>query len=67
MLRSESGHVWSLITVLFTQIAVCKLLRGLAVVWPETVLFFPLYVFINCPASFCTMLCALDFARDHAT
>ena len=65
MLRSESSHVWSL--VLFTEIAVCKLLRGLAVVWPETVLFFPLYVFIHFPASFCTTLCALDFARDHAT
>ena len=31
-----------------------KFLRGLAVVWPETFLFCPLYVFIHLSASFCT-------------
>ena len=37
---------------LFTEIAVCKFLLGLAVVWPETFLFCPLYVFIHFPAPF---------------
>ena len=51
---------------LFTEIAVCKLLPGLAAVWPETFLFCPLYVFIHFSASFCTVYCALDLATDHA-
>ena len=32
---------------LFTEIAACKFLRGLAVVWPETFIFCPLYVCIH--------------------
>ena len=28
VLKSEFGHVWLLTTGLFTEIAVCKLLRG---------------------------------------
>ena len=51
---------------LFTEIAVCKSLPGLAAVWPETFLFCPLYVLIHFSASFCTVHCALDLARDHA-
>ena len=51
---------------LYTAIAVCKLLRGLAVVCSETFLLCPLYVFIPFSASFCTAHCALDFTRNHA-
>ena len=51
---------------LYTKIAVCKFLRGLVVVYSETILFCPLYVSIHFSASFCTAHCALDFARDHA-
>ena len=51
---------------LYTEIAVCKLLRGLAVVCSDTFLFCPFYVFIYFSASFCTAHCALDFDRDHA-
>ena len=32
---------------LVTEIAVCKFLRGFAVMWPEKFLFCPLYVFIH--------------------
>ena len=32
---------------LFTETVVCKFLRGLAVMRPETFLFYPLYVFIH--------------------
>ena len=62
------GHIWLLTTFvcLFTGIVVCTFLRGLVVVWPETFLFCPLYVFIHFSVSFCTAHCALDFARDHA-
>ena len=62
------GHVWLLtaFVFLFTGIAVCKFLRGLVIVWPETFLFCRLYVFIHFSVSFCTAHCALDFARDHA-
>ena len=52
---------------LFTRIAVCKFLRGLAVVWPETFLFVHclcLYtLYFSC--IFCMAHCALDFARGH--
>ena len=52
---------------LFTEIAVCKFLLGLVVVWPETFLCCPLYVFIHLSASFLYMAhCALDFARNRA-
>ena len=52
---------------MFTEIAVCKLLRGLAVVRPGT-----LYIYLSIvsvytfSASFYTAHCALDLARDHA-
>ena len=63
-------RVWSCLVTdnfgLFTEIAVCKSLPGLAAVWPETFLFCPLYVLIHFSASFCTVHCALDLARDHA-
>ena len=49
----------------FTKIVIYNLLRGLAVVWPKTFLFCPLYVLIHFSISFCTAHCALDFARDH--
>ena len=49
----------------FTKIVIYNFLRGLAVIWPETFLFCPLYVLIHFSASFCTAHCALDFARDH--
>ena len=45
---------------LFTKIAVCKFLHGLVVVWPETFLFCPLYVFIHFSAAFCAARHALD-------
>ena len=64
-------RVWSCLVTdnfgLFTEIAVCKFLCGLAVVWPKT--FFiscPLYVFRHFSAAFCTAHCALDLAKDHA-
>ena len=43
-----------------------QILVWLAVVWPETFLFCPLYVFIHFSAAFCTAHCALDLARYHA-
>ena len=62
--------VWSCLVTnnlgLFTEIAVCKFLRGLAVVCSETFLFCPLYVFIHFSASFCTAHCALDLSKDQA-
>ena len=51
---------------LFTEIAVCKLLRGWRSYGPKPFLFCPLYVFIHFSAAFCTAHCALDLARDHA-
>ena len=63
-------RVWSCLVIdnfsLFTEIAVCQFLRGFAVVWPETFLFCPLYVFIHFSPSFCMAHCALDLARDNA-
>ena len=56
-----------------TEIAVCKFLRGLAVVWPETYLFCPLYAFIKRKKEkeqkdyyFFSAHCVLELARDHA-
>ena len=50
----------------FTEIAVCKFLRGLAVIWPEFNLFI---LSIACAYTlfcfFCTVHCALHFATDH--
>ena len=67
---SSQIRVWSCLVTdnfgLFTEIAVCKFLHGLVVVWPETFLFCPLYVFIHFPASFCMVHCALELAKDHA-
>ena len=51
---------------LFTEIAVCKFLRGWRLYGLKPFLFGPLYVFINFSAAFCTTHCALDLARDHA-
>ena len=52
---------------LFTEIAVCKFLRGWRSYGPKPFLFCPLYVSIHFSAAFCTVHCALDLARDHAT
>ena len=43
-----------------------KILAWMAVVWPKTSFFCPLYVFIHFSAAFCMVLCALDLAWDHA-
>ena len=51
---------------LFTEITVCKFLRGWRSYGPKPFLFCPLYVFIHFSAAFCTAYCALDLARDHA-
>ena len=62
--------VWSCLVTdnfgLFTEIAVCKFLRGWRSYGPKPFLFCPLYVFIHFSAAFCTAHCALDLARDHA-
>ena len=59
--------MWLLTTLVYLlKLAVCKFLRGLAVVWPGTFIIWPLYVFRHFSASFCTAPCALDLARDHA-
>ena len=63
MLRSEFGHVWLLITGLFTEIAVCKFLHGLA---RNLFILSIVCVYTFFSASFCMAHCALDFARDHA-
>ena len=60
-------RVWSCLVTgnfgLFTEIPVCKFLRG----WPKPFLkSCPLYVFIHFSAAFCTAHCALDLAKDHA-
>ena len=49
----------------FTEIAVCKFLRGWRSYGLEPFLFCPLYVFIHFSAAFCKAHCALDLARDH--
>ena len=58
---------------LFTEIAACKFLRGLEVVWPETIFIlsivcvYTLLFFCFCFSLFFrTAHCALYFARDHA-
>ena len=55
---------------LFTEIPVCKFLRGLRAYSPKPFLFLffiscPLYMFIHFSAAFCMAHCALDLARDH--
>ena len=71
-------RVWSCLVTgnfgLFTEIPVCKFLRGWRAYRPKPSSFFffsffkscPLYVLIHFSAAFCTAHCALDLARDHA-
>ena len=65
-------RVWSCLVTdnfgfgLFTEIAVCKFLRGWRSYGLKPFLFCPLYAFIHFSAAFCTAHCALDLARDHA-
>ena len=66
MPRSEFGHVWLLTTLIYLLKLLYGILAWLVVVWPETFLFCPLYVFIDFSAAFCTAYCALDLARDQA-
>ena len=55
--------VWSCLLTdtfgLFTEITVCKFMRDLVIVCPENIL----YIF---SASFCTVHCAPELARDYA-
>ena len=51
---------------LFTEVAVCKFLRGWRSYGLKPFLFGPLYVFLHFSAAFCTAHWALDLARDHA-
>ena len=44
----------------------CTFVLVVAAGWPGTFIFCPLYVFVHFSSSFCTALCALDLARDHA-
>ena len=46
-------RVWSC-TYLLTEIAICKFLRGMSVVWPETFLVCSFYVHIHISVSFRT-------------
>ena len=48
---------------LFTVIAVCKILRGMAGVWPKTFVSCPLFILFL--TSFCMAHCDLELARDH--
>ena len=82
MLKSEFGHIWLLATGLFTEIPVCKFLRGWRAYRPKLFFFLfflfffffkkkkkkscPLYVFTHFSAVFCMAHCALDLAKDHA-
>ena len=63
-------RVWSCLVTdnfgLFTEIAVCKFLRGWRSYGLKPFLICPLYVFIHFSAAFCTAHCALDLARDQA-
>ena len=64
-------RVWSCLVTgnfgLFTEIPVCKFLRGWRAYRPKPFLkSCPLYVFIHFSAAFCTAHCALDLAKDHA-
>ena len=58
LFMSAQIRVWTCLVTdnfgLFAEITVCKFSRGLAVVWPKTFLFCPLYVFILFSVSFCT-------------
>ena len=51
---------------LFTEIAVCKFLRGLAFSIVSEILQVVVSLTGHFSASFCTAHCALDLARDHA-
>ena len=57
-------RVWSCLVTdnfgLFTEIAVCKFLRGWRLIGPKSFLFCPLYVFRHFSAAFCTAHCALE-------
>ena len=65
-------RVWSCLVTdnfgLFTEITVCKFLRGWWSYGPKlfSFIFCPLYVFIHFSAAFCTAHSALDLARNHA-
>ena len=60
-------RVWSCLVTdnfgLFTEIAVCKFVRGWRSYGLKPFLFCQLYMFA---AAFCTAHCALDLARDQA-
>ena len=67
-------RVWSCLVTgnfgLFTEIPVCKFLRGLRAYIPKPFIMYffkscPLYVFRHFSAAFCTAHCALDLAKDH--
>ena len=64
--EQQFGHVWSCLVTdnfgLFTEIAVCKFLRGWRSYGLKPLLFCPLCVFIHFSAAFCTVHCALDHA-----
>ena len=63
-------RVWSCLVTdnfgLFTEIAVCKFLRGWWSYGPKSFLFCPSYVFIRFSAAFCAAHCVLDLAKDYA-
>ena len=63
-------RVWSCLVTnnfgLFTEIALCKFLRGWRSYGPKPFLFCPLYVFIHFSAAFFTAHCAQDLAREYA-
>ena len=50
---------------LYTEIAVCKFLRGWRLYGLKP-FYFELYVLVHFSAAFCTAHCALDLDRDHA-
>ena len=68
-------RVWSCLVTgnfgLFTEIPVCKFLRGLRAYSPKPLFYIFLYI-VHCmclyifSAAFCTAHCALDLAKDHA-
>ena len=61
--------VWSCLVTdnfgLFTEIAVCKFLRGLEVVWPETFLFCPLHVSHYVCVVVCVCVCVYCSIADN--
>ena len=68
ILHMYSNQILAKSCGMFLFTAVCKLLHGLAVVWPEVYFVHWMYQFRDFSAFLCTARhCALDLANDHVS